>query len=371
MNKSRSVYITTNETCNLNCVYCYESDKTNKTEFDIDLAINTIEKVLNEPGEFVYINFHGGEPFLVFNKIKALCEHIWNKHYPSNYIFYATSNGTLIHGRIQEWLAYNKNRFVVGLSLDGTKEMHDLNRCQSFDRIDIDFFKNTWPKQGVKMTISPKTVSNLADGVIFLHNIGIYQINANLAEMVDWSDDSLLITYKRELKKLSDYYLCHPDINRCSLFKINFAGIINSTPKKWCGAGTSMEVTDINGKKFPCHLFFESVCGKKKSDLSKEINFHDDSQLFSDICRSCGFLVICPTCLGSNYIARGSISARDMVLCKYTKARIFEVASLEYKQIINSTQSTNNLSKQEVHHRLLTLEGIEKILPFLENNDRS
>lgn len=369
MNKSRSIYITTNETCNLNCVYCYESDKTNNKEFDIDLAINTIENILNEPGEFVYINFHGGEPFLVFNKIKTLCEYIWNRHYPSKYIFYATSNGTLIHGEIQEWLAKNKHRFVVGLSLDGTKEMHNINRSNSFDRIDIDFFKKTWPRQGVKMTISPQTISNLAEGVIFLHNIGIYQINANLAEMVDWSDNSLLNIYERELQTLSEYYLSHPNVNRCSLFKINFAGIINSVPRKWCGAGTSMEVTDINGRKFPCHLFFESVCGKEKSDRSKEINFYDDSQLFSDSCINCGFLVICPTCLGSNYIARGSISARDMILCKYTKARIVKVASLEYQQIINSTQSTKDLSKQEVHHRLLTLEGIEKILPFLEKND--
>ncbi len=50
MNKSRSIYITTNESGNLNSVYLYEADKTNNKEFDIDLAINTIENILNAPG---------------------------------------------------------------------------------------------------------------------------------------------------------------------------------------------------------------------------------------------------------------------------------------------------------------------------------
>lgn len=37
----------------------------------------------------------------------------------------------------------NKERFIVGLSLDGTREMHNRNRSNSYDKIDIPFLLRT------------------------------------------------------------------------------------------------------------------------------------------------------------------------------------------------------------------------------------
>ncbi len=368
MNNKRSIYITTNVTCNLNCMYCYEKDKSNHTTFDVNKAIQTIESVLNvKSDDNVYINFHGGEPFLVFDKIRTVCEYIWKRSYPTKYIFFTTSNGTLVKGEIKEWLYQNRHKFVVGLSLDGTKQMHDINRSDSFDKIDIPFFLDAWPNQGIKMTISPLTIRHLSEGVIFLHDIGIKAINVNLAEMIDWSDEKLLIYYKDELHKLALYYKTHPTIQRCSLFRINFANLNKSNIEKWCGAGTSMAVADIDGRTYPCHLFFESVCGKEKSEAARNFDFTDISKLVSKDCKECCLLPLCPTCLGSNYIARGNIAARDMHLCKYTKIRIAEVAWLEYSLIIDDSVNIAQLTDSEKYKRLKTLEGIEKILPFLNH----
>lgn len=366
---SRNIYITTNTTCNLRCIYCYEQDKSCQDTFNIEQAKETIAKTLiHKTDKGTLINFHGGEPFLSYQKIKELCEWTWKQCFPERYRFFATSNGTLIHGEIQDWLYKNRHRFIVGLSLDGTREMHNLNRSNSFDLIDLNFFVRTWPKQGVKMTISPKTINSLADGLIFIHEKGFQNIISNLAEMMDWSTPEYKTIYRRELKKISEYYINHPEIDKCSLFTIFFAGLINKDVRKWCGAGTEMEAIDVDGRKYPCHLFFESVCGKEKSEKAHTIDFTDPNQYTSEHCRACQLLPICPTCYGSNYIVRGAISLRDISLCELNKVQFVEVAKYEYNRIVNDPTDISALSNEEKYKRIRTLEGIEKLATILEMN---
>ena len=41
---------------------------------------------------------------------------------------------------IKNWLLENRDIFTVSLSFDGTKEMQDTNRSNSYDKIDTHFF---------------------------------------------------------------------------------------------------------------------------------------------------------------------------------------------------------------------------------------
>ena len=359
---TRSIYITTNISCNLRCIYCYEKDKQSQLTFDLNNAKRLLSSVLSSKTEKgTLINFHGGEPFIEFDKIRELCEWAWGQDFVEHYTFFATSNGTLVHNEIQHWLFEHRHQFIVGLSLDGTKEMHNRNRSNSFDLIDIDFFIKTWPRQGVKMTISPYTLNSLSDGIIYMHNIGFKDIRANLAEMMDWSNLELLPIYRREMRKLASYYKSHPEQERCSLFNVSFAAILTDEIRKWCGAGTEMEAIDVDGSSHPCHLFFESVCGKEKSDKAKKIDFSDSNSYISTACKPCRFLKLCPTCYGSNYIARGNIAERDMSLCEFTKIRIEEVAKFEYDRIVNDSTNVNDLRDEEKYRRMRILEAIAKL----------
>ena len=362
----RSICITTNVSCNLNCTYCYEHDKSDKSSFDVAIAKETIHKILSTKTEKgTYINFHGGEPFISFKKIKELCEWTWSQDYPEKYIFFATSNGTLIHGEIKEWLNKNKERFVVGLSLDGTREMHNINRSNSFDQIDIDFINSNWPSQTIKMTISPQTIRHLSEGVIYLHERGIKKIAANLAEMIDWSSPQYETIYKEELHKLSQYYLTHPNIEPCSLFNIRFQTLLEGKIQKWCGVGTAMVAYDTAGNAYPCHLFFEEVCGKEKSKNSKSVDFTNPDEYIDDSCAQCPLLAICPTCYGSNYISRGDVKVRDKSLCKLNKIRFAEVARYQYHRIVDANVDITQLSDKEKYTRIRILDGIEKLSNFL------
>ena len=333
-------------------------------------AKQRLQEDLSEPkGGTVFINLHGGEPFLVFDKIKELCEWAWQQDFPQHFVFFATTNGTKVHGEIKEWLYENKHRFVAGLSLDGTREMHNANRSNSFDLIDLDFFSNTWPEQTVKMTISPLSLPTLADGVIFIRSKGFKSLEANLAYMVDWDKPEYISIYYREMMKLLEYYKKNPDFkNNCSLFNKHFdvMNFKDAKTRKWCGAGTEMDVYDVDGQKYPCHLFFPNVCGKEKALKSQSLDFDNPDEYIKGECRTCPIYPICPTCYGANYIDRGHIGLRDMSLCRMEKVRTLVVAKYEYERIVNSTENINTLSAEEMRERMDILDALEELTPVLE-----
>lgn len=324
-----TLYMT--EACNLNCVYCYERLKGNATlsqEIAQRAIESTFQRAVGERVELVEILFHGGEPFLAFDRIKTICEWLWSRTWPLKYICYATTNGTLVHGSIQEWLSLNKHRFVVGLSLDGTPQMHNRNRSESFDKIDIDYFRREWPEQGVKMTPSPGTIGTLADGVIYIHRLGFQRNNCTFASGVDWQHDEFgnEVEYsqilQREFHKLACFYLDNPDIVPVDMMSPKFAAVaagLQSLTDKLCGAGTTMRCWTPDGQCLPCHLFYE-VCKERKTELPP-LDLNDPERLSDKACAGCILEPVCPTCYGGNYITYGDVSKRDPATCFITKLR--------------------------------------------------
>jgi radical SAM protein with 4Fe4S-binding SPASM domain len=304
-----------------------------------DTAINIIEQYLNNSSgsyDECEIDLFGGEPFLNFPLVKKICEYVWSRKWKKPYLFFATTNGTLVHGEIQEWLSKNRKRFFAGLSLDGTQKMHDCNRSKSFSKIDVPFFKEIWPDSGIKMTISQETLPDLAEGVIYLHSLG-FEVHNNPAYGIDWTDSNNMQILSRELKKLIDYYLEHSDVKPCSLMdmKIEYQGY---EEKKWCGAGTDMAVFDVDGKKYPCHGFLPLSIGQDKADTSLALDFSLVENLIDPKCKGCLLYNICPTCYGSNYNQTGNIAIRNQQHCNLTKVRALACSYFEAKKILAGTR---------------------------------
>ena len=120
--------------CNLACEYCFYRDVAahREHEFEGKLSLDFMEKVISSGMDFAddvcTFAFQGGEPTLAgiefFEKTLDL-----QKKYsrPGVEIRNAIqTNGTLID---EEWAAFlAENHFLVGLSLDGPSENHNLNR---------------------------------------------------------------------------------------------------------------------------------------------------------------------------------------------------------------------------------------------------
>ena len=326
MNKEitgRSVTLTLTNRCNLNCIYCYESGKNDRS-----MSFETAKKIIDletlQQGESMIIfELFGGEPFLEFNLIKEIYDYIETKHL-KQWLMFATTNGTLIHGDIQRWLTEHKQHFVCGLSLDGTADMHNTNRSHSFDKIDLDFFIKQYPHQHVKMTISPQTLPTLYDGVVFIHKKG-FRVSCNLAFGIDWSNPQNLLYLEKELNKLIEYYLNNPNIEPCSILGINFdqLGYQNDsqTIRKWCGTGTHMHTYDVDGKCYPCQFFMPISAGKERARELGTISFDEQIpiQKLDKKCQACAIANACPTCYGSNYVSNNNIYIKDDNYCKLTK----------------------------------------------------
>ena len=360
---TKYVMITLTEKCNLDCIYCYEKNKTLKT-ISFDLIIDLIEKELNEDDGFdmCEITLHGGEPFLEFELLKKVCEYIWSKQYSKKYYFFASTNGTLVHGEIKDWLYTNRDKFICGLSIDGNKPMQDVNRNNSFDDIDVDFFVHTWPKQEVKATISHLSLPYYADGIIYLQEKG-FKVSDNFAYGLEWSNEQYSEILLSQLIKLMDYYLENPeqDPSRLLSVKLDYLAY-DYDDDRTCGIGKGMKVYDVDGEQYACHFFEPLAIGHERAQKSRKIDFSKLETYSDPECQSCGFRKICPTCYGANYSANENVAIRDKNMCDLTKISAIATAKFMYEKICR--YGIESISK-DVEKQKALLVGIEKVQELL------
>ena len=120
--------------CNLKCKYCFYHSiaETRRIKSYGLMDINTLElivkKALNYSEHVCTFAFQGGEPTLVgLEFYKKLIE--FEEKYNVNSVKITNvvqTNGILIN---EEWSKFlSQNNFLVGISLDGPKDIHDSNR---------------------------------------------------------------------------------------------------------------------------------------------------------------------------------------------------------------------------------------------------
>jgi uncharacterized protein len=275
----------------------------------------------------------GGEPALRKDFVVEVVEWTISQKFEKPFIFFLQTNGTLIHGDFKNWLRSRKEYICAGLSLDGRPETHNRNRSNSYDRIDIDFFRETFPAQGVRMTVPSDSIPELAADVIYLHDLGFRRIEASLAAGYNFNHSDLAKSLQRELRKLCDYYISHPDLPVCSLLDMHLPILLSEKEprRKWCGTGTDMVSIDVDGNRYPCHTFQPNTNREQVNAFNLDFDRIDD---FRDPeCTDCLFESLCPTCYGMNYIINGNILARDKQHCQLTKSRAVAVSYLRAQQI--------------------------------------
>ena len=134
-------------TCNLDCTYCYYLSKEQLTKgpgagrmSDETLELFIQQYIDGVTGDEVVFSWQGGEPTLLgldfFRKVVAFeKKHAKPGQRISNDL---QTNGTLLD---DEWCAFLKeHRFLVGLSIDGPREVHDHYRVTkgkqpTFDKV--------------------------------------------------------------------------------------------------------------------------------------------------------------------------------------------------------------------------------------------
>lgn len=147
MHAQNMLTISLTEKCNLRCEYCgYHNKYSNKHYIYSDISINqalaAVEMFLDSTKaiETPSISFYGGEPLLKFDIIQSVVK-FCEKMYPFKKIeFSLTTNGILLsQPYILEFLVAHD--FLITISLDGPKYIHDRYRVDTFGNPTFDIIE--------------------------------------------------------------------------------------------------------------------------------------------------------------------------------------------------------------------------------------
>ena len=124
--------------CNMRCRYCFYADELDNREIRSygKMSVDTMHTIVDKAMEYgdyeCTIAFQGGEPTLAgLDFYRDLVAYVTVHENPKKLkIHYALqTNGYLIN---EEWAAFlGENHFLVGVSLDGLKEIHDRYRLDA------------------------------------------------------------------------------------------------------------------------------------------------------------------------------------------------------------------------------------------------
>ena len=125
--------------CQLACKYCYLVGKNAKERMSWGVAKKAIDYILSHeedyPEESVVWDFIGGEPFLEIDLIDKICDYLkmemfrLNHHWFNSYRFSFSTNGLNYDSeKVQNFIQKNIYHLSIGITIDGTKKKHDLNR---------------------------------------------------------------------------------------------------------------------------------------------------------------------------------------------------------------------------------------------------
>ncbi len=312
--------------CNLRCKYCFYNDiaEHRQTESYGMMDIETLEILVKKAFEYAEYSctfaFQGGEPTLVgLDFFKKLID--FQKKYNTKNI--KVNNALQTNGMVidNEWAQFlGENGFLVGLSLDGPKDIHDtmrvdakgkgsfkkvLDTAKRFDRCKVEY-----------------NILFVVNGYVARHVNKIYNFYKKnnfkyiqpipcldpLDEKPGGHDFSLTPDrYAYFLKTLFD--LWYEDVSKGNMISIrnfdNYVGMLMGYKPETCsmvGECTCQYVVEADGGVYPCdfYVFDEWYLGNIKGDDMRVMResktakrFVEVSRHIDPMCKGCKWVQLC------------------------------------------------------------------------------
>ena len=347
--------------CQLACKYCYLVGKNSKERMSFEIVKQAIDYILSHEEDFkeesVVWDFIGGEPFIEIELIDKICDYLKTEmfrrdhHWFNSYRFSFSTNGLNYHtDKVQRFIEKNKEHLSIGITIDGTRQKHDLNRVYkkqndevergSYDDVvkNIPLWLSQFPHAGTKVTISSADIPYIKESVIHLFSLGIHEVNINCVFEDVWKegDDKL---FEHQLLELADTII-DGDLfkdNVCSFFSEMIGKPLDPVRdnQNWCGAGMMLAV-DAAGNFYPCTRFAGYSLRNKKPIIIGNVYRGIDKNLLRPFltldrttqspqkCIECEVASGCAWCQGENYDAAqtNTIYQRSTAICLMHKARV-------------------------------------------------
>ena len=345
--------------CQLACKYCYLVGKNDKERMTWEIAKSAVDYILSNEQIFteesVIWDFIGGEPFLEIDLIDRICDYIKlemyrrNHHWFNSYRFSLSTNGiNYDSAKVQDFIKKNLDHLSVGITIDGTRQKHDLNRIWKGDGPErgsysdvvrnIPLWLRQFPSAGTKVTISSPDIPYIKESVLHLYSLGIHEVNINVVFENVWKpgDDKL---FEQQLMGLADEIIdndLYSDFS-CSFFSESIGKPLDPVldNQNWCGAGLMLAI-DAAGNFYPCTRFaayslrskqpiiIGNVIDGIQTDLLRPFLSLDRISQSPQKCMDCEVASGCAWCQGENYDVADTptIFQRSTAICLMHKARV-------------------------------------------------
>ena len=344
--------------CNLRCKYCFANYGGNnineKKEFDsvtlekiADYFINTFNEVYDFRLDFL----SGGEPLLDVKLLEETLKIFRKKFINKNLEIFLCTNGTLLNENACKILdKYNVN---LGISIDGSKEQHNLcriyeNGLGTYDDLYKNYmnlknnmiFSNHLKSIWSLAVITSKTKS-LVDLIKNNKKIGFSSIQMKLVRLkknneLVINESNINNVYKMVNELVEYFYICVKN-NKIDdvIFFVNdndyFGKIIKRLILKEvyvyrCHAGKEKFAITPVGDIYPC----DSFVGMKRYVLGNVYRDYELKRVFNDLdvdnrlkCKSCWCRYVCGgDCLHNSLCTNGDVQESDEVFCLIVKHTI-------------------------------------------------
>lgn len=368
-NRLTQLVLQVTQDCNLRCSYCFygEGNYMNRTHnhkrMSFEQAKEGIDYLLSHSKalETVYLSFYGGEPLLCIDLIKQCIAYI-NTRVEGKQIYYnLTTNGTLLTDEIIQFLM--KHNISIMISLDGNKEIHDMNRKYasgkgSFETImeNIKYIREEYPEYVEKISfntvLAPKNdlqcVTNffdtdeiIGDSLVSTGVVSdVYTNNdySNYSEKFSITNSyGLFKRYLAETGRLDKQYTSQLYKGRIislqRLYKQLYSqngGYKVGHPGGPCLPGVRRIFVNVDGTMYPCERVSEKskvmTIGNLKEgiDLEKVKALINVGQLTQEECLKCWAFHYCTTC--GAYADDIDVFSKERKLrhCEYVKNNVLE-----------------------------------------------
>lgn len=316
--------------CNFRCKYCYVGPESESKAFKVDQIQDLmvfISNTIKEEQE-VIVNFHGGEPLLNFQVLRAIVTEI-KDHYPNKSRFGITTNGSLLNSESIHFLTENFD-YSLSISIDGKQETHNDNRvcikgAFEFDALVANACRvlDACSHTRIRMTFRKENISKLAENIMYFIDLGFRNINPvpDYYSMV-WTDEDYQ-AIENQFAQVKAY------IKSKGLdIEINW---LNDTfhSLSRCSTGHGYFNVDVDGSLYSCthtvgnqmHKIGSLVSGIDKSKIG-QLDVINHKRI--EACSECALVDSCISsrCLILNEVTMGGSFTPNPVFCNMNRVKV-------------------------------------------------
>lgn len=348
-----SVMLVLTHACNLRCRYCFVEKQPEYMTYETALdAVHFLVENSKISNVNPSINFFGGEPMIMWDKIIEPLTTYIRKEYGNLFGISLTTNGTLLTEERLQFMRDHRIGFL--LSVDGGKETQDYNRPKvsgegSFDEVSKWFapLLGLQPNATFRMTSIPKTCHRLFEDIMFAEQTGFKNFFTVPNVFEQWNDEAK-DALREQVDLYTDYYIA---MYRQGKNPIKFntledtfkeINLINQAGRTGafrtlrscqacgkCGLGASRFASiHPNGDVFGCQemtsnagadsiFYIGNIHSGIENDRRQVLMDMYDSQVSKgDDCEKCLYNNICDGgCVANNYMITGSLSQLPEMYC--------------------------------------------------------